>query len=130
MSYASGFRPDRQTLIVLQQIKLVCPRCALRRPYSLAARVPVHEVKCQICVARFTVRLVQVHAIEARPAALGRQSVNVLVHTVFGAEERIDFSCPAPTLFQLRPGDMAVFTHWRGRMVAVQNLTLDRHLSL
>lgn len=119
-----------QTPIVLQSIKLVCPRCGLTRPYSFAAPQAAHNLNCQLCLAPFTARLVQIRATHS-PISDGQQrELSVEVVDSLGAVGRVPLTLPQIAALKLRPADLAVFIYSHGRLVKVQNLSLQETISL
>jgi hypothetical protein len=114
-----------------QQTNLLCPKCTKQSAYSVSTSESANQLKCEHCKATFTAWIVKIRAKHSRQdkrANTRRYSVRVV--SLAGREDLIEFTQTGINDFELRSGDLAVFSYLNKKLLLIENLTIGRYLSL
>jgi hypothetical protein len=109
-------------------VNLVCPKCLSQWAFT-PVNADYQHALCRSCKTKFTVRLVRIRAKNSRGNG-NRRWFSVRVYAQSGREELIEFEKPGWDDFELRSKDAAVFSYYRNQLAMVQNLTVNRYISL
>lgn len=100
-------------------IHVVCPHCL--SSWRKALEPWRHTLRCGNCQNAFEVQVTRVKALETAAPDVGRRWIRVRVEHDEGPEEPFEFPVSEASVFDLRGGEVAVFTSIGGTAVLVQN---------
>lgn len=130
------------------EARVVCPECFRESSLTVLPGRSWYDITCPFCRASFSYGIFKVRAKSSKGQRLretrydlltGRQRTyitdewrdfSVRVIDFSGREDLIEFSKAGIENFDIREGDIIAFYYYRHKLVAVQNLTIRRWLSL
>lgn len=116
------------------EIKLVCPQCE----QQFVHRFPIQEFRagrgdviCPLCIQPFRSEMTRVRAKRSQgDKQRNRRHFSVRVYEPTGRERLIEFNRRGYGDFELRSGDLGVFSYIDNILRVVQNLTTQQYMTL
>ena len=126
----AGDAPGKHLVPSSESVKLSCPHCEQAALYEIPSH-RVGELTCSGCARSFDPRVVRVRSKRsAGNKQMGTRSFTVRIEDLNGRDDLVEFVRDANEDFELRSRDLAAFSSIDGRLVIVQNLSVDRHMKL
>src|SRR5262249_562220 len=105
---------------------ILCPKCQQEMTLTVTPPQADYIVRCLHCQTEFQARILKIRAKRSRGnKSAGGRKFEVRVIDFVGQEELIEFRNARYKDFELRQGDMAVFSFVADKLKLVQNLTIN-----
>lgn len=106
---------------------VVCPHCQAKIFYNFNTSNSNYDINCSYCKNSFLTRIVKIRAKRSRgDRESGSRNFTIRIIEFSGKEDLIEFRNPRYKDFELRQGDLAVFSFEENYLRIVQNLTIDK----
>lgn len=118
---------DRLSISNGQTLSIVCPNCKQAFYHPVDLQRTAHAIGCSNCQETFSTSIYKIRASRSQtPGGIGRDySVRVIEPS--GVEQLLSFNTVGVDKIELRSGDLAGFTYFQGRLIVVQNFTINQY---